>query len=92
MSVGIVNPTPELTPPGPHNRHHYIRAEIELGWPRTRQVLDCASPLALLEGVEVINTVESGRGLPHSKTLPPHPDSGEDSWPRFTSKAKHHRP
>jgi hypothetical protein len=34
---------------------------------KVRQVLDCASPLALSEVVEAF---PSGRGLSHSKTLP----------------------
>src|SRR5262245_55804405 len=41
--------------------------------PFCRQVLDCASPLALFDGHRVS---ESGRGLPHSRTL------ARGSWPR----------
>jgi len=44
--------------------------------PPFRQVLDCASPLALLDGHRA---GESGRGLPHSKTL------ARKSTPRFAS-------
>ncbi len=35
--------------------------------PNRRQVLDCGSPLPLSDG---LTTPNSGRGLPHSKTLP----------------------
>ena len=37
--------------------------------PKNRQVLECASPLALSKGFGVIGNVESARGLAHSKTL-----------------------
>ena len=36
---------------------------------RGRQVLDCASPLALSQGTRAVWSLQSGRGLPHSKTL-----------------------
>ena len=36
---------------------------------RGRQVLDCASALALSQGTRAIGSLQSGRGLPHSKTL-----------------------
>ena len=39
---------------------------ISLNRPAGREVLECASPLALFDGPGVS---ESGRGLPHSKTL-----------------------
>jgi len=42
-----------------------------------RQVLECASPLALYGGPAA---VESGRGLPHSKTLPRRSRPLADSW------------
>jgi len=44
--------------------------------PKARQVLDCASPLALW------GARESGRGLPHSKTLSRLHQALESSWPR----------
>jgi hypothetical protein len=37
--------------------------------PKIREVLECASPLALSECFGVIGTVESARGLAHSKML-----------------------
>ena len=33
------------------------------------QVLECASPLAFSHGIRAVWSLQSGRGLPHSKTL-----------------------
>jgi lipopolysaccharide assembly LptE-like protein len=44
--------------------------------PKVRQVLDCASPLALWYAWK------SGRGLPHSKTLSRNDQALESSWPQ----------
>jgi xylan 1,4-beta-xylosidase len=42
------------------------KPEVSVVLPKPRQVLECASPLALLDDSQ---RVESGRGLPQSKTL-----------------------
>ncbi|PYJ01826.1 MAG: hypothetical protein DME25_17420, partial [Verrucomicrobia bacterium] len=42
------------------------------GQPNRRQVLECASPLALLKAVRPAPKSQSARGLAHSKTLPRH--------------------
>jgi hypothetical protein len=36
---------------------------------RCREVLECASPLALSMGIEPPVRIQSGRGLPQSRTL-----------------------
>jgi hypothetical protein len=57
--------------------------------PRVRQVLDCASPLALWP---IPAPSESGRGLPQSKTLSREPQIRPDSWSQCARKSERRLP
>jgi len=46
-----------------------MRSTYQNGQPKWRQLLECASPLALFEASEAQGRQKSARGLAHSKTL-----------------------